>query len=327
VSGRVTTSTVPVTVSQNLTTVSVSPASAEVALNGTQLFTASGSDQFGQGMNPQPVFAWSLVGAGTVDGTGFYTASSSGTATLTATSGGKSAAAAIVVNSPPTVAAVATATPAVVSGSSTQLTVLGADDGGEAALSYAWATTGVPPAAVAFSANNSNAAKNSTATFTKSGNYAIQATISDVGTLAVTSSLAVEVNIPPVNTVPPQVIVSGFAAGDTLTADPGTWTDSTGTAVTHAYQWQRADSAAGDNAVDIPGAIAVQYVLTAADNGKHIRVIVTATDPGAPTPALASAVAATDWAAVNYATFTLTLTKGWNLISLPVQPVDPQPSA
>ncbi len=54
--------------------------------------------------------------------------------------------------------------------------MLGADDGGEANLTYTWATTGTPPAAVTFSANGTNAAKNTTATFTKAGTYTFQVT-------------------------------------------------------------------------------------------------------------------------------------------------------
>ena len=47
--------------------------------------------------------------------------------------------------------------------------MLGADDSGEPNLTYTWATTGTPPAAVTFCANGTNAAKTSTATFTKAG--------------------------------------------------------------------------------------------------------------------------------------------------------------
>ena len=52
--------------------------------------------------------------------------------------------------------------------------MLGADDAGEAALTYTWSTTGTPPAPVTFSVNGNNAAKNTTATFTKAGSYNIQ---------------------------------------------------------------------------------------------------------------------------------------------------------
>ena len=78
-------------------------------------------------------------------------------------------------------------------GLTTTLSVLGADDGGEANLTYTWATTGTPPAPVTFSANGTNAAKTVGATFTKAGSYSIQVTIRDQGDLTVTSSVTVTV--------------------------------------------------------------------------------------------------------------------------------------
>jgi hypothetical protein len=94
-------------------------------------------------------------------------------------------------NQAPTVATPATATPNPVTGTSTSLSVLGTDDGGEASLRYSWTSTG--PAAVSFSANGSNAAKNVTATFTRAGTYSFVVTITDAGGLSVTSSTSVTV--------------------------------------------------------------------------------------------------------------------------------------
>ena len=71
------------------------------------------------------------------------------------------------LNQPPTVATPAAATPNPVTGTSTALSVLGADDGGEANLTYTWIATGTPPAPVSFSVNGTNGAKNTTATFTQ----------------------------------------------------------------------------------------------------------------------------------------------------------------
>ena len=88
----------------------------------------------------------------------------------------------------------AAASPKPAPGTTTALSVLGADDAGEAALTYTWATTGTPPAAVTFSANGSNAAKNTTATFTKAGSYGFQVTIRDAGGQTVTSSVAMKVS-------------------------------------------------------------------------------------------------------------------------------------
>ena len=98
------------------------------------------------------------------------------------------------VNQTPTVATPAAATPSPVTGTTTALSVLGADDGGESNLTYTWATTGSLPAPVAFSANGTNAAKERTATFAAAGNYNFQVTITDSGGLSVTSSVSVTVN-------------------------------------------------------------------------------------------------------------------------------------
>jgi aryl-phospho-beta-D-glucosidase BglC (GH1 family) len=97
-------------------------------------------------------------------------------------------------NQPPTVATPASASPSVVTGSSTNLSVLGADAAGESSLTYTWATTGTPPAPVSFSVNGNNAAKNTVATFSASGQYTFQVTITDPAGLSVTSSVPVTVD-------------------------------------------------------------------------------------------------------------------------------------
>lgn len=94
-------------------------------------------------------------------------------------------------NQAPTVATAAAATPNPVTGKTTNLSVLGADDGGEANLRYTWAGNG--PAPVTFSANGSNAAKNTTATFSKAGSYSFVVTITDASGLSTTSSVTVTV--------------------------------------------------------------------------------------------------------------------------------------
>jgi hypothetical protein len=94
-------------------------------------------------------------------------------------------------NAPPTVATPAAASPSTVTGTTTNLSVLGADDGGEANLTYSWTSTG--PATVNFSINGTNAAKDTTATFTAPGTYNFVVTITDAGGLSVTSSVGVTV--------------------------------------------------------------------------------------------------------------------------------------
>lgn len=96
-------------------------------------------------------------------------------------------------NQPPTVATPASASPSPVTGTTTNLSVLGADDGGESNLTYTWSTTGTPPAPVTFSANGTNAAKNTTATFAAAGTYNFLVTITDAGGLSTTSSVSVTV--------------------------------------------------------------------------------------------------------------------------------------
>jgi hypothetical protein len=97
------------------------------------------------------------------------------------------------VNQAPTVVSGAAAAPSVITTKTTALSVLGADDGGEPGLVYTWAATGTPPAAVSFSTNGSNAAKNTIATFAKAGAYTLKATITDAQGLAAASSVTVTV--------------------------------------------------------------------------------------------------------------------------------------
>jgi hypothetical protein len=99
---------------------------------------------------------------------------------------------AATTNQPPTVATPASASPSPVTGTTTALSVLGADDGGESNLTYTWSSSG--PAAVTYSANGTNAAKNATATFTQAGSYSFTVTIKDSGGLTATSSVTVTVN-------------------------------------------------------------------------------------------------------------------------------------
>ena len=151
-------------------------------------------------------------------------------------------------NQAPTVATAASATPSPATGTTTALSALGADDGGAAALTYTWATTGSPPAAVTFSANGTNAAKNSTATFTKAGAYTFQVTIRDAPGLTVTSSISVTVNqtVTTITVAPPSARVRmsstrQFAAtasdqfGNVLSSQPAFgWTVSGGGSINTA---------------------------------------------------------------------------------------------
>jgi type VI secretion system secreted protein VgrG len=95
----------------------------------------------------------------------------------------------------PTVAVAASASAGVVSGTSVNLSVLGADQGGAATLVYTWSLVRAPAGAAApnFSANGTNAAQNMTAIFRQAGTYSFQATIIDRSGLATTSVVTVTV--------------------------------------------------------------------------------------------------------------------------------------
>jgi len=94
----------------------------------------------------------------------------------------------------PAVAVAALGTPNPTGGTTAQLKVTGNDAlSTEAGLTYTWATTGSPPAPVNFSANGTNAAKNTTATFTKPGTYNFQVTMTNSVGQSTTSTTSVTV--------------------------------------------------------------------------------------------------------------------------------------
>jgi hypothetical protein len=87
------------------------------------------------------------------------------------------------------------------------------------------------------------------------------------------ATAAVTVQAGPPNTAPP-TITGSPVVGESLTANPGTWT---GTGITFAYLWSRCD-ASGAACTDIATATQSTYTLVTADAGKTLRVKVTATN-------------------------------------------------
>ena len=81
--------------------------------------------------------------------------------------------------------------------------------------------------------------------------------------------------------------------GQTLTANPGSWT---GTGLTFAYAWSRCD-AAGAQCADIAGATGTSHTLVAADAGRTLRVEVTATNATGSTTATSAQTAVVTTAA------------------------------
>ncbi len=98
------TASVTVTSTPTLTTITVSPSSASVPTGGTRQFSATGLDQFGQPMNPQPTFGWSVSGGGSISSSGLFTAGATegGPFTVTASSGTVIGTASVTVTSTPT---------------------------------------------------------------------------------------------------------------------------------------------------------------------------------------------------------------------------------
>jgi hypothetical protein len=242
--GLTSTSSVAVTVQQTLLSLVVSPSSASVFASGTQQFSATGNDQFSTPMITQPTFTWSAGGAGSIGASGLFSAgTTAGSATVTASTGSLSATAQVTVtppNSAPTIAIPASAAPNPVTGNTSALSVMGADDGGESFLIYTWTTTGTPPAAVTFGANGTNAAKAATVTFGKAGDYSFLVTVRDAGGLTSTSSVTVAVHqtlssivISPASATVPASGTQQFAAtgfdqfGATMSTQPTfTWSVS-----------------------------------------------------------------------------------------------------
>jgi hypothetical protein len=275
---------------QILTTIAVSPGSAALALNGTQQFSATANDQFGNAIASRPTITWSIgAGLGSIGQSGIYTASATaGNATVLASSGQITGSSAITVAAqPPTVAVASSASPSTVTGTSTNLSVLGADDLGAANLTYTWATTGTPPTAVTFSANGTNAAQNTTASFRSAGSYTLQVTITDSQGLSITSSVSVTaIQTPSQTTVTPSTatLVCGntqsFAAtvldqfGNPLSAQPSvTWAVTGGGTINSASGLFTSTTVGGPFTI----------TATAANVQGTAAVMVTPNVPGAPT--------------------------------------------
>ncbi|HYE08172.1 MAG TPA: hypothetical protein VEL07_21850 [Planctomycetota bacterium] len=193
------TANLSLTVNRTLTSIQVTPADTGVAVSTTRAFTARGHDQFGIQLVTQPTWTWAASGGGTIATTGVYTASATpgGPYTITATSGtiNGTTTARVVAAAFPRVATVAAAAVNPVTTTSTTLTVLGSDDGGEPALTYTWAYLTAPAnGSVSFAPNGTNPAKSTTATFTRAGAYVLQVRIRDAQGQEVTSNVNVTVN-------------------------------------------------------------------------------------------------------------------------------------
>jgi len=122
----------------------------------------------------------------------------------------------------------------------------------------------------------------------------------------------VMIYVTPVNDAPVcstlPVISGTLAIGATITGTSGAWNDllDNAVAVTTTYQWQRADNSLFTaNLVSIENATGITYNITTADKNKYLRLKVTGTDTGTPTPVL-SATAYSNYISMSIPTFILT---------------------
>ncbi|MFA5043225.1 MAG: VCBS repeat-containing protein [Kiritimatiellia bacterium] len=92
----------------------------------------------------------------------------------------------------------------------------------------------------------------------------------------------------PLNLEPPTV-AGIMHVGQTVDANPGLWRNQS--RMIFSYQWERAADKAGGGREVLSGAVGANYIITAADRGKYLRVDVTATDPE-PSPKSATAYSA-----------------------------------
>jgi hypothetical protein len=101
----------------------------------------------------------------------------------------------------PTAGPVVVSTSAAVAAAGTtgDFSATAADNSGNAGLTYTWSVAGTPPAGVSFSENGTNAAANTTATFSRAGVYDLAVTVTDPAGLSTTS---------PVNVTMDQVLTS-----------------------------------------------------------------------------------------------------------------------
>ena len=250
-------SSVTVTVNQTETSISASPTTASLDWGIRRQFTASARDQFGLAMASQPAFTWTLAAGGaggSLSPSGLYTAPlANGTDTVCATDSSTNlsgTAAVTVMNSPPTVVTAASASTSPVTGTTTNLTVLGADAAGAASLTYTWAVTSAPAGAATptFSSNGSNASQNTTATFYRAGTYTFQVTITDPSGLTAVSSVTVTVvqTVTSLSVTPGNVtLADGATQQFTATA-----LDQFGQALTSqpTFTWQVSSAAAARSA-------------------------------------------------------------------------------
>ncbi|PYP44711.1 MAG: hypothetical protein DMD50_13465, partial [Gemmatimonadetes bacterium] len=226
----ITVTTVPVA------SVTVSPATASVAVGQTLQLTATPKDSTGTALTGRSV-TWvsSNPGVATVSSNGLVTSGAVGTATITATSEGKAGSAAVTVTPVPVASvAVAPATASLTVGQTAQLTATPKDSAGTALTgrTVTWASSNTSMATVSSSGLVKGvAAGPATITATsegKAGTAAVTVALVPVATVVVSPAPA---TLPLHGTIQLNVTLKD-ASGNPLTGRSVAWTSSTPTVMT-----------------------------------------------------------------------------------------------
>ncbi len=217
------TSQVAVTVVSTAASLSLVPSSAVIKASGTQAFSASVLNQFGQVMSSPPATTWSISSttSGTINSsTGLFTgnATTGGPYVVTATNGTIKAPANLTIHAG-TTAAPTLATPAAATlgsdGKTVSFSILGADAAGESSLTYLWSVLSSPAGGtpVISPASASNAAKAATTVVTVAGQYRFRCVITDAAGLSTASDAGLYLigRQPPVVTTAPTALPIGTA--------------------------------------------------------------------------------------------------------------------
>ena len=188
-------------------------------------------------------------------------------------------------SSDPTITDPAAASPTLVTGTSTVLSVSATDPAGSASLKYTWSTISPSPAGVPFSINGSNSARQTIATFSQAGTYVFQVIATDPSGLTASSDVTVEVDqtlmsikvIPAaatveVGTTQPFAAQAGDQFGNLMSPQPPlTWSLAGGTgSVNPATGLYSAPAGAGS------------AVVEASSGGDHATASVTVAPPASP---------------------------------------------
>lgn len=189
-----------------------------------------------------------------------------------------------VVNLAPTLAMGPTATPPTTTGTTVQLSALGADDQPESQLTYQWNPMGGGAWPLSFSANGTNGAKTVTVTFTGAGSYTFEVVVTDAGGLSVRRTVTVMVtqvasgfDLTPLSASVPVGGMQFFSAqgrdqfGRYMFLGSATWSVSGGGTISTSGQFTAGATPGGP------------FTVTAVAGGRTATATVTVVGSGAPT--------------------------------------------